>query len=343
MVFLKSIVIEKPVNVYNQEEVLDFARKVLPRWLERPTMANVFKNAKIDERSFAIPLECFLQENPVSIEYKSSIFERESRRLGKMAAEKAIYDAKLNKNEIDAIITVTTTGLVTPSLSAKIALDLGLKDDVTQYPAVGWGCCGGVLGLMAARDYVKAGYKNVLLIGVELCSTTFLQSDDEKENFIGTALFADGAAALIVNGDKENAKAELLDGTCTLLPDTENVMGWKIKEDGWKVVFGVNVPAVASAALPATIERTLRGLGWQHDEVCHWLPHPGGAKVLDVIEAATGSSVPDAWETLRRHGNMSSVSVLAVLDEALNKGRKGRAMLSAMGPGFNIAHLGVIL
>lgn len=343
MSYIKSICLCFPENIYSQQEVFEKITEVLPRWKDKKAIANIYKNAMIDRRAFAIPLAELAVNKPLTPIYKATVFESSARSLGTRAGRAAIRDAGLEPDDIDAILTVTSTGFLAPSLSSKIALDIGLPANVLQVPSVGWGCCGGVLGLSLAHDLVHAGYRHILLVNVELSSTAFLQSDVELRNFVATALFADGAAGTIVSADNTNALVKILAHHCTLIPDTEYVMGWATKNDGLQVIFGADVPEVAEKNLQGTIDNVLKVLNWDKTSVQHWLPHPGGTKVLTVFERILDTHLTDAWDTLREHGNMSSVTVLAVLLRASQNGRRGESIVSAMGPGFNIAHIGAIL
>lgn len=341
MPFLRSLALSYPPHVVLQEQAFAAAQQLFPSLAARSSMAGVFRNAQVERRHIALPLAEYLQ--PLSPERKALLFRDIGRKLCVQAARQAVAEAQLNLNDIDAVMVVTSTGFVTPALSSLVAADLGLRPDATQYPLVGYGCAGGVMGLAAADTLVRGGHHNVLLIHLELCSLTFLPSDVSPSNFVGLALFADGASAAVVS--RERGAVELLASHITLLPDSESVMGWATKDDGLQVIFGAKIPDLVTSHFASSHARALDKLGWQANEVKYHLPHPGGTKVLRAIEAAVAPQHPleDSWDVLRTQGNMSSVTVMNVLALALRRGRRGKAMLSAMGPGFNICHLGVVL
>ncbi|WP_274378928.1 type III polyketide synthase [Deinococcus cavernae] len=267
------------------------------------------------------------------------MFKQHSRQLATQASRAALAQAKLSAEEIDAVVVVTTSGFVTPSLAVAVALDLNLNPEAAQVPLVGYGCAGGVLGLARAAELVNAGYRNVLLVNVELCTLNALHGDDTKSNVVAIALFSDGASAAVISRDGPGPR--VLHHHNTLLHDTENIMGWNTTDDGLQVIFDVAVPDVVLAHLPGSLERAFQTFGVTPDEIQHFLPHPGGVKVLNAINEviAPHQVAPESWETLRTKGNMSSVSVMAVLHDAIENGKHGLSLLTAMGPGFNIGHL----
>lgn len=338
---LKAVTTAYPPYRVTQEDALGLARELMPRWMRFQSMVDVFRNAQIEGRSTALPPEAYFSLS--SAAQKAAAFKEWSRKLAVQAGKQALEQAGVSPQEVDAMVTVTTTGFLTPSLSVGVALDLGCSPHVAQYPLVGYGCAGGVLGLAAALDLARAGYRNVLLINVELCTLNILHSDESKSNFVALALFADGASACLIGPGEQGP--QLVDHHNTLLRDTEGVMGWNTADDGLQVVFGVEVPEVVMAHLDSTVQNALTKFGWQREDIQHFLPHPGGVKVLNAIETVLGLPQPleDSRAVLRAQGNMSSVSVMAVLERAIRVGKTGQALLTAMGPGFNIAHVAAIL
>ncbi len=245
---------------------------------------------------------------------------------------------------------VSTTGLSTPSLEAQLIQDLGLSRNAVRVPLWGLGCAGGAAGLARAADLVRAGHDHVLLIAVEFCSLTFQMGDEAKANLIGTALFADGGAALVLGAEDDAAGGEaagralvrILHSHSELLDDSAALTGWDVVDDGFKLRLSREIPHVVGMNLRRVIDASLDEAGWTVADLDAVMVHPGGAKVIAGYEAALdiAPEMLDATRhVLRRHGNMSSPTVLFVLAETLARGIAGRGLISATGPGFSAEHL----
>ena len=239
---------------------------------------------------------------------------------------------------IYAIVTVSSTGIAAPSLDAILANRLPFSADVTRLPIFGLGCGGGVLGLARGAALVCAGYRNVLVLVVELCTLTFRRFDRTPGNIVATALFADGAAAaLIGEGD---GPAITCVGERTW-PATLDVMGWDIENDGFGVVFSREIPAIIRREFRPAVDEFLAKHGMTVADVDAFVCHPGGAKVLAALQESLdlpAEALAPAADVLREYGNMSSASVLFVLERMYRPGG-GRYLLSALGPGFTAAFL----
>jgi alkylresorcinol/alkylpyrone synthase len=244
----------------------------------------------------------------------------------------------MTARDLDAVVTVSTTGVATPSLDALLANRMGMRPDIVRLPIFGLGCAGGVLGLARAADLARARPGNtVLFLVVELCALSFRRDDLTKSNIVATALFGDGAAAAIVtSGDAADGPAFGPSGE-HLFPDTLGIMGWDVRADGLKAVFSRDIPALvkremrnASAAFLARHDLTLDGID-------RFVCHPGGIKVLAALEEAFGLSTEQLTverEVLRDFGNMSAATLPFVLERTLRDARHGKMLLTAMGPGF---------
>lgn len=300
----------------------------------------VYRNAEIAHRHSCVPIDWYVA--PHGFGERNALFLDNAVTLLADAARKALAAARLRADEIDMIVTVCSSGIATPSLDARLLQHLDFRSDVQRLPIFGLGCAGGVLGLSRAAMMAKAQPQSrVLLLAVELCGLTFRYQDRSKSNIVATALFGDGAAAAIVSCRPEHAGRPLLGaGAEHTWPDSLDVMGWDVMDDGLKVVFSGNIPDLVRHDLRPIVDRFFDAQGLTADDIAGYLCHPGGAKVLDALEACfdlpTGS-MREARAVLRDHGNMSSVTVLFVLQEALDKGAKGRHLMTALGPGFTAA------
>ncbi len=262
--------------------------------------------------------------------------------LGERACRAALDAAGVRPAEIDTVLFSTVTGLASPSLDARLALRLGLRDDVKRVPMFGLGCVAGAAGLARAADYVRGHPDGVaLVLTVELCSLTLQRDDRSVANLISSALFGDGAAAAVVVGERHRAPGPRVVATRSVLyPDTEGVMGWDIGAHGFRIVLSPDVPAVARDRLPADVDAFLAPHGLERARIARWIAHPGGPKVLHALQQGLGigrEELAISWRCLAAAGNLSSASVLMILERTLRE-RPGSAgehgVVLAMGPGF---------
>lgn len=291
----------------------------------------VFQNAAIDERQVSAPVEWFLE--PHSFGERNNLFLETADALLAEAAEKAIAQAGLAPEDIDAVVTVCSTGIATPALDARLMRRVALRRDVKRLPVFGLGCAGGVIGLARAGAMAKAEPgSRVLLLVVELCSLTFRHADRSKSNMVAAALFGDGAAAAVIS-TKGDGPAIAADGEHTW-QDSLDVMGWDVADDGLKVVFSRDIPTLVRERLGPVVEAFLKRHELSLKDIEAFVCHPGGAKVIDALEALFGQELTHARGVLSDHGNMSAATVLFVLKRALGQGAKGRLLLTTLGPGF---------
>ena len=340
---LRSLVTGTPPHSALQSEVQAAARTLFPRMSERRQMLDVFANAQIERRALSRPLEWYLE--PRGFAEKNAVFLEEARTLIVRLSREALRQAELSPADVDAVVVVNTSGLSTPSLDAFLIGALGINPHAARLPIWGLGCAGGASGLARAADLVRAGYRRVLYVAVELCSLTFVKGDESKSNFVGTALFADGGAALVVTAPEVPGPPPLLSlhgAFSTLIEDSEDIMGWDVVDDGLKVRFSRDIPALVREMMQENVARALAAHGWAREDVNTFVVHPGGVKVVAAYEEALGlepGALDSSRAVLRAHGNMSSVTVLFVLQETLKRRPVGRGLLSAMGPGFSAEHV----
>lgn len=306
---------------------------------------SVFDHAQIDERHFCVPPEWFLE--PHAFSEKNALYADWAVRLGSEAAESAIRKSGLLPRDIDSIAFVSSTGIATPSLDSVIAERIGLRRDVRRVPLWGLGCAGGAAGLARAADFTRADPDSaVLLIAVELCGLTFVRGDRSKSNLVGAALFADGAAAAVIAGNRlagrmapEGPAPTVVGSSSYLWPDRSDIMGWNVADDGLRVVFSRDIPSLVEREIAGQVDALLRENGLSRGDLSHFVAHPGGKKVIDAYRAAL--DLPEDWmsptrEVLRRFGNMSSPTVLFTLHHLMRGDPSpGYAALVALGPGFS--------
>jgi alkylresorcinol/alkylpyrone synthase len=337
---LAALATALPPHVLDQADVMRAGRGLFgAAFGDVERLVAVYANAGIERRHSCVPLEWYLSDHGFS--ERNELFLEHAVALFTEAAGRALADAGLRPVDIDAIVAVSTTGIATPSLDALLMEKMPFRRDVMRLPIFGLGCAGGVVGLARAAAMARAepGSK-VLYLCAELCGLTFRHVDRSKSNFIATALFGDGAAAAVIATDGDGPSLDAW-GEHTW-PDSLDVMGWNVLDDGFGVLFSRDIPALVRERFRGVAEAFLTRHGLDFDDIDEYLCHPGGAKVI----AALGDALelePErlclSRDVLRDCGNMSAVTVLFVLERALRHRLSGKMLLSALGPGFTAAFL----
>ena len=239
--------------------------------------------------------------------------------------------------QIDGVVTVSTTGIATPSLDARASDKVGFRPDIRRVPVFGLGCAGGVNGLsVAARLAAAEPGSNWLFVTVETCSISIRLDSDDPAAVVATALFGDGAAAAVVTSG-EHSLARIMDSAEKLWPDTLRIMGWDVEDPGLAVVFDRAIPPFVEAGLAQAVDEICASMGVDRKHIDRFCCHPGGVKVIDAIETALDLNQGELnleREVLRDYGNMSAPTVLFVLERLLERGLPERVMMTAFGPGF---------
>ncbi|QIN79249.1 stilbene synthase [Rubrobacter marinus] len=341
-----SVATSVPRHRISQETAKDLARAMFSevyRDIER--LLPVFDHVEIEGRNFCVPPEWFYEDH--TFPEKNALYVENALDLSEKAARRALDRAGVEPAEVGAVFFVSTTGLSTPSIDSQLLPRLGLSEETRRVPIWGLGCAAGASGLSVAADHVRLyPEKPILFVAVELCGLTFQKGDRSKAGLISTALFADGAAALVLGGPERGGSGpELLGSHSTTWTGTEDIMGWELVESGFKVRLSRSVPDLVRNRMPENLEKALGSVGLAFEELEHFVTHPGGAKVLDAFEEVFGlepGGLALSREVLRYHGNMSSVTVLFILERLLESGDASPGdlgVLSAMGPGFSAEHV----
>lgn len=318
----------------------------MPR-LER--LLKVFANGEIETRNFCVPPDWYREEH--TFEERNELYIQLATTYSVEVIERCLTNRAFLQNDIatediDAILFVSSTGISTPSIDARVMNRLSFSDQIVRLPIWGLGCAGGAAGISRANDYCKA-YPNakVLVVCVELCSLTFQKDDYTKSNLVGTSLFADGAACVLICGDRVELEQDMtlphiLGSGSKWMPNSENVMGWNVKNGGLHVVFSKSIPSIISKWLGPFIHEFLSNYNVLPEQVDNFVAHPGGKKVLNAYEEAlhlTKDHTAVSREILKAHGNMSSPTVLYVLEQFMLKKSESNTfgLLVALGPGFS--------
>ncbi len=326
-----------PPHVIEQAEIARMAPAAFEAIFERhPGIGEVFAHAGIERRHIARPIQWYVE--PRGWTDRTEAYLEVAGALFLAAAREALTRAGLTPGAVDVVVLVSSTGVSTPSLDARVGVALGLRPDVMRVPVFGLGCAGGVTGLAIASRLARAEPgKVVLLVAVELCSLAVRFDRPDKIDVVAAALFADGAAAAVLQADGDTLGIARLGLAAEhTWPDTLDVMGWTVDPVGLGVVLTPALPRFLEEHLAAPARAFVARLGLDGHPpqfVCHL----GSAKVLSSIETALGLSfgtLATERAVLRQNGNMSSPSVLFVLEAVLARGMRGPAVLAALGPGF---------
>jgi alkylresorcinol/alkylpyrone synthase len=344
---LAALATALPPHVVHQGEARDLAHRLFDGVVGRDArLLQVFEHAGIATRHVCMPLDWYERDHDFA--EKNACYLEHAVRLAGEAACAALRQAGLGAAEVDHLVFISSTGIATPSVDARLANLLGCRPEVRRTPIWGLGCAGGAGGLARAREFaIAAPGSRVLLVALELCSLTFQRHDLSTRNLVAASLFADGAAAALVT-TRNGAQApglELVGSSSTLWPDTLDVMGWDVDGEGLHVIFSRDIPTLVRERLRASLEGFLAGQGLAVESLGHLVAHPGGAKVLRALEEALAlgpEALRHAREVLRACGNMSAPTCLFVLERFLVAGaiRPGEyALLTALGPGFTAEHV----
>ena len=333
-----------PPYTMTREEVKYYMGRVFEipdRRLE--ALMAIADNAQVHKRYSIFPIEYTVEPRPLSKTNEEYI--EHAVKLGRQAAEECLQRAGLRPDEIDLIITVSCTGFMIPSLDAHLINLMGFRSNVRRMPFTELGCAAGAMALGRAADYLKAHPGgNVLIISVELPSLTFQRKDISQANLISSILFGDGAAAVVVSGKAEKGPKILVSETYTF-PDSLGAMGFDLRDSGFHILLSKDVPEMIGAKIRGLVDGFLERHGRTQKEIKGWILHPGGARLLGNVEKELGLCKCDtqpSWDILANVGNLSSATILFILQEWLEKRplKSGEyALAAAFGPGFSAEFL----
>ena len=300
----------------------------------------IFENAAVDKRySIMSPDEVF---SKTSFEEKNRIYMRESVNLGTQCLNEAVLKVGWNAEDIDILITVSCTGIMIPSLDAYLINRLEMKQDVLRLPVTEMGCAAGVSGIIYAKNFLKSNPgKRAAVVAVESPSATFQLDDFSMTNMVSAAIFGDGAACVLLSSHQEDQGPEVIAGEMYHFYEAEHMMGFDLTNGGLKMVLDVAVPDTIAEHFPLIIHPFLAKQNLNIADIDHLVFHPGGKKIVQLVEelfGTMGKNIDDTKEILRMFGNMSSATVLYVLERFMEPGRAKAGDLGLMlsfGPGFS--------
>jgi alkylresorcinol/alkylpyrone synthase len=330
-----------PKHYYPQPVLLAALQRDWRDKLDNPRLLDCLHNrVGVDGRYMALPLEEY--EKLSSWGQANDHWIEAAQELGQQAICRALAQAGIARQDLGALVFVSVTGIASPSIDARLVNRMGLSPHIRRIPIFGLGCVAGAAGISCAADYVRAYPDRIAaLLSVELCSLTLQRDDLSIANLIASGLFGDGAAAVLVAGSEMDLPGPRILATRSVFyPDTEEVMGWHVSEKGFRVMLSREVPEMVRKHLAGDVDEFLADNGLERSDIGNWILHTGGPKVLEATEEALGLHAGElqvSWDCLRKTGNLSSASVLVVLEEVMSRRRPSPGTLSilaAMGPGF---------
>ena len=326
-----------PPHILDQKEVAERARSIFAGRIPAfERLAQVFETAGIRKRHAVRPIDWY--EGAHGWPARTQAYLEGACALFRSSAQSALDEAGCQPSDVDIVVTVSSTGIATPSLEARVADELGLRPDVMRVPVFGLGCAGGVTGLALAARLARAEPgRTVLLVAVELCTLAFRGDTPTKANIVATALFGDGAAAAVLRAETKPGKLTLGGAGEHRWPDTLGIMGWDIEDEGLGVIFDRAIPPFAAQNVGPAVDGILRKLDCRRADVGRFICHPGGMKVIEALETALvlpKGQLAAEREVLSDYGNMSAPTVLFVLQRCREARLPARSLLVAMGPGF---------
>ncbi len=351
-VYLTGLATALPPHELSQTDVAREATAMFAgKYADFNRLRPVFESTGIEKRYSVRPFEWFREEHgwpdrtTTYIEGATALFVE--------SAKAALSDAGLAANKIDTVVTVSSTGIATPSLEAHALEVMGFRDDILRVPVFGLGCAGGVSGLAVAADLARARPgSNVLMVAVEICTLAFRTDKMTKANIVATALFADGAAAVVLSSERQSGTGDGAASSAPAIaigpagqvtwPGTLDVMGWNVDPVGFGAIFSKNIPTLVNERMRGAADDFLIRNDMTISDMTDVAFHPGGTRVIealtDVFELAP-SALDTERDVLRNHGNMSAPTVLFVLAQKRAVMKSGRVLMAALGPGFTASFL----
>ena len=325
----------------NTKDILPFVEKWLYGQDERlqRKVLKIFEGAAVDKRySIMSPEEVF---EATSFEDKNNVYVREVKKLGRTVLRRALDKSGWTADSLDYIITVSCTGIMIPSLDAYLINDLDLRKDIVRLPVTEMGCAAGVSGLIYASNFLRSNPgKRAAIVAVESPTATFQLNDYSMANMVSAAIFGDGAACVLVSSEEDAKGPRIVGEEMYHFPDATQMMGFDLTNSGLKMILDPLVPQTISEHFPEIVHPFLKRYGSSIEKVDHLIFHPGGKKIVETVESLfgkLGKNLDDTRETLRLYGNMSSATVLYVLERFMEKDipKGDQGLLLSFGPGFS--------
>jgi predicted naringenin-chalcone synthase len=305
----------------------------------RRKVVKIFEGSGVDKRYGIMPIEEVF--TATSFEEKNRIYTREIKKIGLEALKSGLAKANWSPESLDFIITVSCTGIMIPSLDAYLVNALKLRQDIVRLPVTEMGCAAGVSGIIYAANFLKAHPgKRAAVIAVESPTATFQLNDYSMANMVSAALFGDGASCALLSSHPDDLGPQIVGEGMYHFYDAIDMMGFDLTNTGLKMILDPKVPETIAEHFPDLTNPFLEGLGTSIEKVEHLIFHPGGRKIVQTVEelfGKLGKNIDETRMVLKEYGNMSSATVLYVLEEFMDKDipKGDQGMILSFGPGFS--------
>ena len=330
-----------PPHVHSQSEVTEaLAKRLAPTPESRAVLERIHAATGIMSRHFALPLDQY--EHLVDFSQSNALFAEHAVTLAETSIRTALTRAGISAAEVEHLFFTTVTGVGAPAIDVMLAARLGFRSDMRRIPSFGLGCVAGASGIARVADYLDGHPSGVaLVVAVELCSLTVQWDDRSMANFVGTGIFGDGAATVVMVGSEHPLARQgvrVRGSRSALYPNSQNMIGWKIGSSGLSLMLEAGVPEAILQHFAADVDALLSAEKLNRGDIEEWIAHPGGPKILDAFSAClqlSGDELASSWAVMERAGNMSSAAVLHVLADVFDRPPETRGLLFALGPGIS--------
>jgi alkylresorcinol/alkylpyrone synthase len=341
---IASVSTALPRHHYSQHELTAAVRALFPELASEPRrVERFFQRVHVRDRYLALPVEAYAQLG--GLRARNEAWLGAALDLGERALRSLLERSELDPSDVGMLMSTTVTGLGVPSIEARLMNRIPFSPSLKRVPLFGLGCLAGTAGIARVSEYLRAyPRETAILLSIELCSLTLQASDASVANVVASGLFGDGAAAVLLSGAEhplsERASPRVLDSRARFFPNTERVMGWDVVDSGFKVVLGPEVPELARSEVPWLVDDLLSAHGLERSDVQWWIAHPGGPAVTSALSEGLGLPAECfalSRKSLAEVGNLSSASVLFVLEEVCTSHRPERGsygVMLSMGPAF---------
>jgi alkylresorcinol/alkylpyrone synthase len=338
-----------PNHRYPQETITaEFSKLVSPDGSQHRVIERIHKATGVHHRNLSLPLDAY--KELLGFGSSNNEFIRVGVDLGRQAIEGALENAEVKASEVDMIISTSVTGIAVPSIDSRLIPQLNFRPDIKRLPTFGLGCVAGATGIARVHDYLLGDPDGVaILLSVELCSLTVQRDDLSMPNIVASGLFGDGAAAVVMLGERRAlamglSGPKVLSSRSRIYEASEDAIGWDIKETGFHIVLSAEVPKMIQAQIDADVTEFLADNNLKKTDIAHWICHPGGPKVITAVANALNLSdqqLAVTWQSLANQGNLSSASILHLLQDIFYGSQDSPpevdsyGLLISMGPGFS--------
>lgn len=338
---IKTVATVVPEYTYTTAQIIEAADRLWLKSVEptsRRLALKVMEGAEINQRSSAFTLDTVFAD--MSFREKNDLYIKKSIEMAEKAFKKALDQSQIDPKKIDFLITTSCTGFMIPSVDAYLINSFGLRQNVIRVPITEMGCAGGTSALIYANEFSKSNpNKYIAIVSVELPSITFQKNDFSPENLVSTAIFADGASCVIL-GPQNGSGPVIQDTDMYHFPETTHIMGYHLWNSGLKIILDRAVPDTIDQHFLKFFTPFLNRNNLKPEDVHHYMFHPGGKKIINRVEdfiGQFGKDISESKAVLQNHGNLSSSTILFILEKVMQRKTKigDLGYMLAFGPGFS--------